>query len=99
MEALPLHLAAKTTKRYACSNCWGELEIVYNDFLPAGSVYVLCKRCQDETKGYVSQYFVNRRRGESEFEKVNVTQLLRTIGVLEKPNLGSRDDIMKRLGF
>lgn len=99
MEALPLHIAAKTTKRYNCSNCWGDLEIVYSDFLAPGTVWVLCKRCKDDTKGYVSKYFVDRRRGESKGELVGVTQLLRTIGVLEKPNLGSRDDILKRLGF
>lgn len=98
MESFDLVFAHKTRKRYACSVCWGELELVRD---PSDTVryFVLCKRCKDETRGYVTQYFVNRRRGESEGEKRDVTRLLQRAGILEKPNYGTPDQIVKSLGF
>lgn len=100
MEALPETLARKTVKRYACSICWGELEMRPAIHLEQGWYFVVCKKCQDETRGYVTQYFVNRRRGESEFEKVNVTHLMQKLGYIENPLKGiSREAIIKSLGF
>jgi hypothetical protein len=99
MESFDLVFAHKTRKRYACSNCWGELELV-PDLSQSDKYFVTCKKCKDETRGYVSQYFVNRRRGESEFDKLNVTHLLTKLGILENPLKGvSRDAILKSLGF
>ena len=97
MEPLTEALARKTVKFYACSNCWGELEMQ-----PAenGQYRVVCKACQNETKGYVTQYFVNRRRAESEFEELDATHLLRKIGVLDNPHAGkSTQQLLEELGF
>lgn len=100
MEALNESLARKTVKRYACSICWGELEMFPAMDKDNGFYYVTCKKCQEETRGYVTQYYVNRRRGESEFEKVNVTTLLRKLGYIDNPLKGkSRAEIMKNLGY
>jgi hypothetical protein len=82
MEALPEQLARKTVKRYACSICWGELEMRPAIHLENGFYFVVCKKCQDETRGYVTQYFVNRRRGESEFEKRDALNLLRKLHII-----------------
>ena len=98
MESFDLIYATKTRKRYACSNCWGELELV-PDMRERGKYFVTCVRCKDETRGYVTQYFVNRRRGESEGEKREVNKLLITIGVFQKPHYGSREQIISDLGF
>jgi hypothetical protein len=100
MEPLNETLALKTVKRYACSNCWGDLEMRPAIHLPNGWYYVVCHKCQDDTKGYVTQYFVNRRRAESEFEKVNVVHLMRKLGYIENPLKGmSRAEILKSIGF
>lgn len=98
MESFDLVFAHKTRKRYACSVCWGELELV-PDLSDNNRWFVLCKKCKDETRGYVTQYFVNRRRGESVGEEFEVTRLLQKKGILEKPDFGSVADIMKSLGF
>ena len=98
MESFDLIFAHKTRKSYACSVCWGELELV-PDQSDNTKWFVLCKRCKEETRGYVTKYFVNRRRGESVGEEFQVTKMLQKIGVLEKPNFGSVFEIMKSLGF
>lgn len=100
MEALNEQLARKTVSRYVCSICWGDLELRPAIHLENGWYFAVCKKCQDETRGYVTKYFVNRRRGESEFEKVNVTHLLRHLGIIENPLKGkSAADLKKSLGF
>lgn len=99
MESLNETLARKTVKRYACSSCWGELEMT-PDLRANGMFFVICKRCRDETKGYVTQYYVNRRRGESEFEQRDVVRLLQKIDIIPDPLKGkTRDDLLKELGF
>lgn len=99
MEALNEALARKTVKFYACSNCWGELEIL-PDLRESGMYFVTCKKCGDETKGYVTQHFVNRRRGESEFEERDARKLLVKVGILPNPLEGrTKADLLKELGF
>ena len=96
MELFDELMAYKTVKRYSCSNCWGELEML----LEGDKYRVLCKSCGAETKGYVTQYFVTRRRAESEFECVNATHMLRKAGVLENPHAGkSTEQLLRELGF
>lgn len=97
MEAINLVLAHKTVKNYYCSNCWGELEIIYSEFVNP-LVFVTCKRCQENTNGYVTKYFADRRRGESEFEKRDVIRLLQTAGIIKK-EARTRAQIMKEIGF
>jgi DNA-directed RNA polymerase subunit RPC12/RpoP len=96
MEILNDTLARKTVRHYACSACWGELELI-----PVETGYkVLCRKCGEETKGYVTQNYVNRRRAESAFEEVNATHMLMRAGVLENPHAGkSTEQLLKELGF
>jgi len=84
MESLNDEMARKTVKRYACSNCWGDLKII-PDITKQEMYFVICETCLDETKGYVTKYFVNRRRGVSEFEKRDVTRLLQKLSLLPSP--------------
>jgi hypothetical protein len=98
MESLNTELAQKTVKRYACSNCWGDLEIT-PDMTQQDMYFVICQKCKDETKGYVTKFYVNRRRNESEFEKRDVTRLLQKIGILAKPDYGPPEKILHDLGF
>lgn len=96
MEILSVELARKTVKHYLCSNCWGELEAI-----PEGDGFkALCRSCGADTKGYVTQRYVTRRRAESEFEKVNATHMLIRAGVLDNPHAGkSTKQLLEELGF
>jgi hypothetical protein len=100
MEALTAELAEKTVKNYACSNCWGDLELT-PDMRENDMYFVICKKCQDETKGYVTKWFVHKRRVESEFEARDVTRLLRKAGIISDPRPlpKSRELNLKELGF
>lgn len=98
MEPLNESMAKKTIERYACSICWGDLELHPAVHLENGWYFVVCKKCQDETRGYVTKYFVNRRRNESEFERIAATHLLRKIGVLPKPEK-TKSQLLQELGF
>ena len=91
-------LAILTVGRYVCSNCWGELE-TRADPRDYSMSFVICIKCQDDTKGYVTRYFANRRRGESEFEKLEVTRMLQEQGVLPKPERKTIGENLRQLGF
>lgn len=99
MQPLDFLMARKTVKHYACSNCWGELEMIPDEAQP--DLYqVKCKKCGDETKGYVTQHYVERRRSESQFEEVNATHMLMKAGVLDNPLAGkTTEQLLKELGF
>jgi predicted amidophosphoribosyltransferase len=99
MEALNQELATKTVKNYCCSNCWGELEIA-PDLRENGMYFVICPKCQEETKGYVTKYFANQRRNESEFEKRDAVRLLQKLDILPNPRKNmTREDLLKQLGY
>jgi hypothetical protein len=99
MEALTAELAEKTVKNYACSNCWGDLEFT-PDMRENDMYFVICKKCQDETKGYVTKYFINQRRNESEFEKRDVIRLLHKLDILPNPRKGMTEkDLLNQLGY
>jgi hypothetical protein len=99
MEAINGQLAIHTVKFYACSNCWGDLE-AHPDMMHDDSFFVLCKKCGDDTKGYVTRHFVERRRNDNEFEKRDATHLLRKLGIIDDPLKDKKaDDLLKELGF
>jgi type IV secretory pathway VirB4 component len=99
MEALTSEIARKTVKNYCCSNCWGDLEIT-TDMRENDMYFVICQKCQDETKGYVTKYFANQRRNQSEFEKRDVTRLLQKLEIIPNPRKGmTREDMIKELGY
>jgi hypothetical protein len=98
MESMNKSMAILTVGRYVCSNCWGELE-TRADPRDYSLSFVVCKRCQDDTKGYVTRHFADRRRGESEFEKLEVTRMLQENGVLPKPEKRTVGQNLKELGF
>ena len=98
MEALDADLARKTVKNYACSNCWGDLEIT-PDMRENGMYFVVCQKCQDETKGYVTKYFVAKQRTASEFEKRDAVRMLQDIGVLPPREKKPAGAMLKELGF
>ena len=99
MEPLTEELARKTVKLYVCSACWGDLE-TRRDPLDDELFYVTCVKCQIETKGYVTKYFVERRRNDNEFEKMDAESLLRRMGIIENPLAGKTEkDLLHELGY
>jgi len=98
MESFDLVYASETVNKYVCSACWGDLETV-RDPRDVTKYFVLCRKCKDETRGYVTKFYANRRRGESESEKLEAVKLLRSIGVLEKPAPKSIEQLKNELGF
>ena len=98
MDPMTFALARNTVKFYACSGCWGELDspIPTSD----GGFLVLCRRCKEETPGYVSQRYVERRRSESIGEEREVKRMLIKVGVLPDPLAGkSKADLIRELGY
>lgn len=98
MESFPLQFAVMTVKRYVCSMCWGELETV-PDPSDVTAHFVLCKRCKEETRGYITKYFADHRRSESIGEERDVIRLLQTVGIFQKPPRRSVEQNLKDLGF
>lgn len=99
LEPMSDTLARKTVKRYVCSMCWGALEI-HPDPIDPEKNYVFCEKHQEETRGYVTRYFADRRRNESAFEKMDAENLLRRMGVIENPLAGkSQQELLKEIGY
>ena len=91
-------LAAVTVRDYVCSNCWGHLQ----KWAQKGSRLwvVLCVKCMDQTKGFVTRYYAEARRSESIGEKMEARDLLQAMGILEPEHSGkSNEQLLKELGF
>lgn len=65
---------------YVCSNCWGSLTFRYED----GKWFAICPECNEDTKGYTSKNFAERRRTESESELIEAERNLRSVLGLER---------------
>lgn len=95
--AEPMHpqLASRTARWYVCSRCWGDLQ----ERPTAEGVYVECVNCGEETYGYVTRHWIDRKRMEDKFEALEVTRMLQRIGVLPKPERKPVGQNLKELGF
>ncbi len=98
MQPLTFALARKTVKFYRCSNCWGELEQRDDPAGKPDSYIVECKKCKEETKGYVTEHFVLRKQGESEFEARDVKRMLKKIKVLPSEEKTAAQ-LLQEMGF
>jgi hypothetical protein len=97
MELLNDHWKEITLRDYVCSNCWGHL-LAYP--MDERLWLVVCHRCGDETKGYVTKYFADGRREESHGERHEAKQMLESMGIIQREHSGkSEDELIKELGF
>ena len=97
MDPVPSDFARRLVKWYRCSNCWKELESFLRD---GGRYEVLCKSCGDETRGYVTAKYVDRRRARSIGDAHEVTRMLIKMGRMPNPLAGkSAADLKRELGF
>jgi hypothetical protein len=89
--------AQRTMQRYCCSACWSHLN-TYNR--PGKGLYVLCPDCKDNTPGYVSKSWVERRKNESHAEayeaKRNLKEALPELNPHAKKQAA---DILAEIGF
>jgi hypothetical protein len=89
--------AQRTMRRYCCSACWSHLN-TYNR--PGKGLYVLCPDCKDNTPGYVSKSWVERRKNESHAEayeaKRNLKEALPELNPHAKKQAA---DILAEIGF
>ena len=89
-------LAINTVDNYLCSNCWGSLTRIPDK--GSGHWQVQCRSCQEQTRGFVSKYYVEKRRQDDHFAGMDVTRMLVDIGVMTRAKK-SEGQIMTELGF
>ena len=97
LELLDDRLAELTVRDYVCSNCWGHLM----KWPEEGRLWsVLCHRCGEETKGYVTRYYAESRRSESFAEKSETRLLLQSMGIITNELSGmTEEELLAELGF
>ena len=99
LELIPDWLARKLIKNYVCSNCWGDLSLDFDKNTQHGFYYVVCLRCgREDTRGYVTRYYADRRRNESHAEKMDVIPLLERCGIIKREPHSALENL-KVLGF
>lgn len=94
LPAMPDGEASRTVLHYRCSACWGFL----NKYPIKGTRHwvVKCQICGNQTRGYVSSAWVERRLSESHAELQEARIALR--GALPALPL-SEQDLLESLGF
>ena len=90
------NLADKTIRDYVCSTCWGRL---FAEPQHGSPKWVCCQTCGMETRGFVSQYYVDERRTQDHFDAYDVKILLQSLGIIERPPRRGQDQILEELGF
>lgn len=94
-NVMHIELARRTVKWYVCSRCWSDLEMKE---LEQGAA-VECVNCREETYGYVTRKWTEKKRSDDHFEAVEVTRMLQRIGVLPKPAKRNEKEILAQLGY
>jgi hypothetical protein len=65
-----------------------------------GMYQVTCKNCKEETRGYVTKFYIERRRSESVGEERDVKRMLIKNNILPDPLAGkTKAELIKELGF
>lgn len=77
VEPVSRYLLDDTLRDYVCSICWGPLDFHYDT--ETKQWYALCRSHKEETTGYTSRNFAERRRKESEHELIEAAYNLREI--------------------
>ncbi len=81
-------------REYVCSTCWGALAFRYVD----GQWFAICPECGENTVGYVSKRFADRKREESVGELAEAEHNLRDVLGL-RPERQTRAKNLSDLGF
>jgi hypothetical protein len=84
----------ETLRDYVCSTCWGTLTFIHVD----GQWYAICPECKENTTGYTSKKFTERKKLENEQEYLEAAHNLRDVLGL-KPEPQSKEKNLSDLGF
>jgi DNA-directed RNA polymerase subunit RPC12/RpoP len=94
-HVIPELLAQEIVRNYVCSACYGHL---ISFIEPERQTRVECHRCGEDTPGFVTKKYTERRRSDSIAEKWEVDAMLKNIGVVQKTSR-TVDQLFKELGF
>lgn len=94
VEPILRHLLDEILRDYVCSTCWSNLSFKHVE----KKWYAICPNCNEETAGYVSKKFAERRKEESEQEFIEASRNLRDVF---EPNRErhSIEENLKAIGF
>lgn len=100
MNALDDRWAALTIRDYCCSNCWGHL-LKTPALDDERKWWVFCPNCGlENTAGYVTKKFAERRRSESVADQMDARQMLQDLGIVKDPHAGkTAAQLLAELGF
>lgn len=88
------YLSQKLVRDYVCSTCWGHLLR-----FPEGEMYrVECHNHKEETPGFVTKKYAERRRGESRVDVLEVKDMMRNVGALPANNK-TASELLAEMGF
>ena len=88
--------AQKIVRDYVCSKCWGHLIARIEN----GEYVIECATDGQEHSGFVTKYYVERRRAESLGEYIEANDLLNKIGVTKSPHAGKTSkQLLDELGY
>jgi hypothetical protein len=94
MEMQSYLQAQETVRKYVCATCYGHLLAYPKD----DGVVVLCAKCKEDTKGYVTKRYAQRRQQESLAEKLEARQVLKD--GISSPHAGKNEaQLLQELGF
>lgn len=96
VEPIPRHELDDTLRDYVCSICWGVLD--FHQDRETRQWYALCRRHKEETVGYTSRKFAERKREESVGELVEAERNLRDLMGLRKKKQ-TAEEAIQELGF
>ena len=93
------HEAQRTAQRCKCSGCWSHLNIY--DYKPDRRfVLCLCPNCKENTPGYVSARWVERKQNESRAEAAEARHNLKEALPFLNPHAQKQAaDILTEIGF
>lgn len=95
-------LAQNTAITKYCSNCWGnEFDLTQAHDIDGNfiGVRVVCKRCREETVGYVSMNHITTQKSDDYiYWRSDIVAISNALG-LEPPKFRSEQENVKELGF
>lgn len=96
VDPIPRHELDDTLREYVCSICWGALE--FHQDRETHEWYALCRRHKEETVGYTSRKFAERKREASIGELLEAERNLRDLMGLKRERRTTGENL-KELGF
>lgn len=95
VEPVARHELDELLRDYVCSTCWGPLTFAWQ---PGKKWFAICNRCREDTTGYTSKRYAEKRVEESVQEAIEAEHNLREIFGLNQPKRSTGENL-RDLGF